>query len=456
MIPIVGPSGAASMSVPALPQQNPFPMPTAFPAPMPIPEPIPAPSPTPSPTPSPAPSPSPTPEPTPASAPTPEATPSPTPSTPTPDPATPMPTPEPAPSGSSLSSAPVADTKPAADAKPTPAAADAKPATDAKPAADAKPAKPAADAKPATVTAVAGAMKKEFKPPPLPAGAKLKMVWVDEFVGTAVDTAKWKIIEGDGTDYGEAGWYNKEVHCYTTSPENLKVDGKLVITAKKGVKCMNAKNKTDTTVTATSARIATKDMWMWKGTAGNSSPLLVSARLKVPMAKSSFPAFWMLPHDDAQEWCSGCGKYGGWPKSGEIDIMEHINEEEVFYSTLHFGPPHPAVHTQYQKWFTFDKSDGPDKWHTYHLLWDSEYIKTFIDQKPVLDAKPSDWNAPAEKSDKYEPFNNAMGIILNLAVDSKWVRANLKASETVPTDISSLPYSMEVDYVVVHEVDLGK
>lgn len=29
-------------------------------------------------------------------------------------------------------------------------------------------------------------------------------------------------------------------------------------------------------------------------------------------AKGVWPAFWMLPADD---------KYGGWPRSGEIDIM---------------------------------------------------------------------------------------------------------------------------------------
>jgi beta-glucanase (GH16 family) len=298
-------------------------------------------------------------------------------------------------------------------------------------------------------------MKKAFKPPPLPAGAKLKLVWVDEFDGTAIDKTKWNVIETDGSDFGVAGWYNSEVQCYTSNPENLKVDGKLTITATKGGKCMNAKNKTETTTAAASARIMTKENFMWKGTPGSSTPILISARLKVPISKSSFPAFWMLPHDDATPWCSGCGKHGGWPKSGEIDIMEHINEEYVHYSTLHYGPPPPAKHTSFQKYHKFlDTTDGPDKYHTYHCLWDSEYIKTFIDQTPVMDAKPADWNQPPEKADKYEPFNNAMRIILNLAVDSTWVRANLKAPENVPTELTNLPYSMEIDYVTVHEVEI--
>ena len=29
--------------------------------------------------------------------------------------------------------------------------------------------------------------------------------------------------------------------------------------------------------------------------------------------------------------------YGGWPASGEIDIMEHVNVDGKIYGTLHFG-----------------------------------------------------------------------------------------------------------------------
>ena len=29
--------------------------------------------------------------------------------------------------------------------------------------------------------------------------------------------------------------------------------------------------------------------------------------------------------------------YGGWPASGEIDIMEHVNINGKIYGTLHYG-----------------------------------------------------------------------------------------------------------------------
>ena len=35
--------------------------------------------------------------------------------------------------------------------------------------------------------------------------------------------------------------------------------------------------------------------------------------------------------------------YGGWPASGEIDIMEHINADGKFYGTLHYGSINSAA-----------------------------------------------------------------------------------------------------------------
>ena len=46
----------------------------------------------------------------------------------------------------------------------------------------------------------------------------------------------------------------------------------------------------------------------------------------------------MLP-EDSPEFCSGCGVYGGWPASGEIDIMEAVNDMYTIYSTMHYGGP---------------------------------------------------------------------------------------------------------------------
>src|SRR3546814_19498058 len=42
--------------------------------------------------------------------------------------------------------------------------------------------------------------------------------------------------------------------------------------------------------------------------------------------QGSWPAIWLMPQE---------GVYGGWPQSGEIDVMEHLNRDTVVYQTLH-------------------------------------------------------------------------------------------------------------------------
>ena len=51
-----------------------------------------------------------------------------------------------------------------------------------------------------------------------------------------------------------------------------------------------------------------------------------------------WPAFWMLPSETPPA-CSGCGAYGNWPASGEIDILEAVNDMNTAYGTVHYGGP---------------------------------------------------------------------------------------------------------------------
>ena len=46
----------------------------------------------------------------------------------------------------------------------------------------------------------------------------------------------------------------------------------------------------------------------------------------------------MLP-SETPPTCSGCGAYGGWPTSGEIDILECVNDMNTVYGSLHYGGP---------------------------------------------------------------------------------------------------------------------
>ena len=62
----------------------------------------------------------------------------------------------------------------------------------------------------------------------------------------------------------------------------------------------------------------------------------VEASIKLPKGDYLWPAFWLLPKYEV---------YGGWPRSGEIDVLEARGNNETFYkggydtvsSALHWG-----------------------------------------------------------------------------------------------------------------------
>src|SRR3990172_8079735 len=131
----------------------------------------------------------------------------------------------------------------------------------------------------------------------IPALPGWTLVWDDEFSGASVDLSKWEYeVNGDGGG-------NNELQYYTSRPVNSFVqDGKLTISAMK---------ESYLGKQFTSARMRTRNKGDWKY--GR-----VEVRAKVPYGRGMWPAIWMLPTD----W-----EYGGWPMSGEIDIMECLGHE---------------------------------------------------------------------------------------------------------------------------------
>src|SRR5260370_18229057 len=58
------------------------------------------------------------------------------------------------------------------------------------------------------------------------------------------------------------------------------------------------------------------------------------ARIKIPAGQGMWPAFWMLGNDISSV---------GWPKCGEVDIMENIATEP---GTVHQSRPTPTTPAQ--------------------------------------------------------------------------------------------------------------
>ena len=132
------------------------------------------------------------------------------------------------------------------------------------------------------------------------------LVWSDEFNYNGLpDTTIW------GNDVGYIA--NNELQYYTKQRiENSRVtNGKLLIIGRK--ESFNNANYT-------SARLVTDEKKSW--TYGK-----IDARIKLPEGQGMWPAFWMLGQNINTV---------GWPKCGEIDIMEHINNEDLLHGTLHW------------------------------------------------------------------------------------------------------------------------
>lgn len=141
---------------------------------------------------------------------------------------------------------------------------------------------------------------------------KWKLVWSDEFngsKGSSVDPLKWTF------DIGGGGWGNGELEYYTDRTRNVfQQDGALVIRAVKET----FKEYWD----YTSGRILTKGRFEQKY--GR-----FEAKIKIPYGQGIWPAFWLLGADIDKV---------GWPKCGEIDIMENVGKEpSLIHGTIH-GP----------------------------------------------------------------------------------------------------------------------
>jgi hypothetical protein len=163
---------------------------------------------------------------------------------------------------------------------------------------------------------------------------KGKLVWRDEFLGTALDTTKWNYDYGTGSQYGgPSGWGNAEKQYYR--PQNVTVeDGKLVIEAKND---MGAGNFSSGKITTKGTRAATGSTVFRQKEFMGVTQGYVEARIKTPKGLGFWPAFWMLP--------ANCDPYSGyqsqvvgWPECGEIDIMEvHGSREYRAGQTVHYG-----------------------------------------------------------------------------------------------------------------------
>jgi beta-glucanase (GH16 family) len=242
---------------------------------------------------------------------------------------------------------------------------------------------------------------------------KMKLVWFDEFDGTGMpDTSKWSYDLGDGCP-DICGWGNNEWQYYTKHrKENARLEnGHLII---------EARQEKIGTKDYTSARMVTKHKGDW--TYGR-----LEIKAKLPKGRGVWPAIWMLSTD----W-----KYGGWPESGEIDIMEHVGYmPDSIFGSVHTKRFNHIIRTQSTNGVA--RNDLSTAFHVYGIDWDADKIVFFIDDQPY-----HTFTNQHIDSDAW-PFDQAFHLILNVAVGGNW-----GASGGV--DPAIWPQQMDVDWVRVY------
>ncbi|MDE6310277.1 MAG: family 16 glycosylhydrolase [Muribaculaceae bacterium] len=263
-----------------------------------------------------------------------------------------------------------------------------------------------------------------------------KLVWQDLFDGTELNRSRWNIeVNGDGGG-------NDELQYYTD--RNVRVgkddqgNGCLILTAKRE----NYMGKN-----FTSGRVNSKKLISFKH--GK-----VEASIKLPKtANGLWPAFWMMGNDIDEV---------GWPRCGEIDIMEfgHCDafgagtQDRYFNGACHWGQGWPQPN--YARAHTHDYSLQDGEFHLYTCIWDENSIAMYCDldkypnQEPYYIMGITD-NQPGVADYPGNYFHKENFILFNLAVGGQFPQIFNANGVTALNSGNNQEQSMYIDFVKVYQ-----
>lgn len=238
------------------------------------------------------------------------------------------------------------------------------------------------------------------------------LVWQDEFNdpregGKAVlpSATNWSF------ETGNHGWGNNELQNYVAGISGTDTCAKIynrslkIVAKKVGSQVL-------------SVRMNSTQSWLYG---------YFEARLKLPVGKGTWPAFWMLPKN-----------FTAWPDDGEIDIMEEVGYNPNYISSsIHCKAYYHSIGTQ--KTAEKHVPTAQTEFHVYAVEWTEDFIKGYIDG-----VKYFEFNNDHQGNKNTWPFNVPFYLKLNLAWGGNWGGAQ-------GVDETCLPATYEVDYVRVFQ-----
>ena len=245
-----------------------------------------------------------------------------------------------------------------------------------------------------------------------------RLVWSDEFNGPAkspVDRRRWRHEIG-------GAWGDGELQSYTSRVANSYQDGRghLVI----ATRAERFTGADSITRNYTSARINTMGRFSFHyGT--------FEARLRTPAGRGLWPAFWALGTDIDRS---------GWPRCGEIDVMENIGQEPRNASgTIHGPKSGGGAQEDYKPGFSVVHSAPLSQgFHTYGARWLPGSIEFFFDGRRYGAITPADLPTRSRWV-----FDHPFYLVLNVAIGGRWAGN--------PDATTTFPQAMHVDYVRVYQ-----
>lgn len=253
--------------------------------------------------------------------------------------------------------------------------------------------------------------------------SRMQLVWSDEFdVDGLPDSRIW--------GYEEGFVRNHESQYYTKARlENARVkDGHLIIEARKESypnpqykegSANGMQNRKSADYTSAAVISHGKKSWQYGR---------LEVRAKLPRGKGMWPAIWMMGEDISKV---------GWPKCGEIDVMEFVAKEPGnIYATVHFPIRKKTPGKMHEsKGGMIKDLTVSDTFHIYAFEWTPERMDFFLDDRKYHSVE-------MKKIAPNEPFHKPYYLLLNLAVGGSWGGA---------IDNSIFPQQFMIDYVRVYQ-----
>lgn len=158
----------------------------------------------------------------------------------------------------------------------------------------------------------------------------------------------------------------------------------------------------------------------------------VEARARFDSVQGCWPAIWMLPKNGAN-----------WPNNGEIDILEHVNNNTVAHQTLHFFGNNGA---DAGVGVTGSIAGSVNDWHTYGMEWSENAISFYVDGNKTGTIKGDIY-----KNWPFDRENNEFYLMIDQQIGGSWSGMPDKSADDT---LSRAGAALDIDYIRVYSAEI--